>query len=142
MGGGRSGPGQHRPAPLVRSSSGEVWRLQPEPPLRRVSAQGVEDLGQELARHGHVPQRVGEALHVDLRRVSAQGVEDLGQELARHGHVPQRVGEKGILCKETLMCSSLLLPSLLTLRDYSTLLTLLYSEVQGLCQLWRVGTSM
>ena len=42
----------------------------------------------------------------------------------------------------TLMFSSLLLPSLLTLRDYSTLLTLLYSEVQGLCQLWRVGTSM
>ncbi len=41
----------------------------------------------------------------------------------------------------TLMFSSLL-PSLLTLRDYSTLLTLLYSEVQGLCQLWRVGTSM
>ena len=74
MGGGRSGPGQHRPAPLVRSSSGEVWRLQPEPPLRRVSAQGVEELGQELARLGHVPQRVDEALRVEVGHVG-----DLGQ---------------------------------------------------------------
>ncbi len=75
-GGGGSGPGQHRPAPLVRSSSSEVWRLQPEPPLRRGSAQGGEELGQELARHGHVPQRVGEALRVKLgtSRISGRGL--------------------------------------------------------------------
>ena len=71
MRGGRTRPGQHRPAPLVRSSSGEVWRLQPEPPLRRVSAQGVEDLGQELARLGHGRQRVGEVLLVEVHPLVA-----------------------------------------------------------------------